>query len=121
MRTQLIVNGFDMGPYIKSEGLTISPIERIRKSVVVLDGTDHRTIIEKVKIDIELLDMPDNELTLVVNAIALHSPAIVTYTDKNGRTYSSVPFYATTPTVKAKRVLGNSTYWSGISFALEEK
>ena len=121
MRVQLIVNGFDMGPYIQSDGLTESPIERIKKSVVVMDGTEYRTTIEKIKIDVKLLDMPDNELRPIENAIALHYPAIVTYTSKKGRTYSSVPFYPTTPTANAKKVLGDTTYWSGISFTLEEK
>lgn len=121
MRVQLIVNGFDLTPYIPEEGIIQSPIERVRKSVVVMDGTEYRTMIEKTKLDVNLLDMPDNEFTPIVAAVGSRYPAIVTYTNKNGRTYSSVSFYQTTPTAKAKKVIGDTTYWSGISFTLEEK
>ena len=121
MRYRLEINGVDFSSWIEEDGITQSPIERVKRSIVTMDGTEYRTIIEKQKLDVKLLDMPDSELEQVIAAIALHYPALVTYTSKNGQTYSSVPFYATTPTAKVKKVYGSLTYLGDISFSLEEK
>lgn len=121
MRIPLTINGVDFTQWIAEDGIAISPIERIRKSVVVLSGTEHRTTIEKDKIDVILLDLPDDEYKKAVNAIKASYPAVVTYGNQAGQIRSSVLFYPTSPSAKAKKVVGNTTYWSGISFSLEEK
>lgn len=121
MRIPLTINGVDFTSWIAEDGLSFSTIERIRKSITVLSGTEYRATIEKTKIDVNLLDLPDKEFAKAINALKINYPAIVTYGDKDNRIRSSIRFYASSPTAKAKKVVGNTTYWSGISFTLEEK
>lgn len=121
MMVQLRVNGVDFTQWIAENGLTFSPVERIKRSVITMDGTDHRASINKQQLDIQFMDMPDSELGLVENALSLANPALVDYTDKSGIEHTGVPFYFTGVSAGAKRVIGKTTYWTDLSLSLEEK
>lgn len=121
MRVVLTINEVDFTPWIAENGLKYSPVERTKRSVITLDGTEHRKTIEKRQIDVTLLDMPDEELIQVEAALSYANPALVDYTDKNGVLYTGVQFYTTNPLAETKKVIGNTTYWENISFSMEQK
>ena len=121
MRVQLKINNVDFTQWLAEGGLNFSPIERVKRSVITMDGTDHRASISKQKLDLQFMDMPDSELTLLERALELANPALVDYTDKRGIEHTGVPFYFSGVTAGAKKVIGNTTYWTELSLSLEEK
>lgn len=121
MRVKLIINGVDFKDWLAENGIKYSPIERVKRSVVCMNGKEVRYTIEKQKLDITLLDLPDNELTLAENALTLLYPAIVTYSDKNGTDHIDVPCYPSGISANVEKVIGQMTYWNNILFSLEER
>lgn len=119
MRAILIINGVDFGPWLRSEGLTQTEITRRGRSVVALDGTEHRDEIIKRGISVSLVEMRDT--TWYRLAAALNTrPATVRYIDDRYGDNTRL-FYVSGPTASAKTVRGGHTYFSGAAFTLEEK
>lgn len=121
-KASLTINNVSFNDWIKENGIRYSVAERVVKTIVTMDGTKHERKILKDILEVDLFDMPDSELYLVESALSSASPALVSYTTKSGLSRSSVPFYVTSsisPT--AKTVIGNSTYFTGLSFTIEEK
>ena len=123
MRAQLVINGVDFADWLAEDGIQYSSVDRLRRSVVTLDGTEHRAMINKLKMDVTLMDLPGDELAKVEAAFSYPNPnpALVNYTDKSGISHTGAPFYSSGVTAGARRVIGNTTYWSGITFSLEER
>lgn len=129
MRPKLVINGVDFKDWIKEDGIKYSKVERVKRSVVTLAGTDYRKTIEKDKLDITLLDMPDScivngeeiGLQAVEAALAIAYPAIVTYKTKTGVERTGIAFYQSSINPTAHKVIGDTTYFTGISFSLEER
>jgi hypothetical protein len=129
MRPTLVINGVDFKDWIEEDGIKYSTVDRVKRSVVTLGGTDYRKTIEKDKLDITLLDMPDslivdgNEIGLqaVEAALNLARPAIVNYTTKKGVSRTGIAFYQSSISPTAHKVIGDTTYFTGISFTLEER
>ena len=67
--------------------------------------------------EVQLVELRDN--TLATLTAALSSPATVLFTDNQGNDLSRT-MYVTGPTEPAKTVRGGNTYYSGVSFTLEE-
>lgn len=121
-KASLTINNVSFNDWIIENGIRYSVAERVVKTVVTMDGTKHERKVLKDILEVELFDMPDSELYLVESALSSANPALVSYTTKAGVSRSSVPFYVTSrisPT--AKKVIGNSTYFTGLSFTIEEK
>ena len=118
MQAKLIINGVNFAQWIKSDGMTQSDIRRNSKSLVTLDGVEHRTGIVKRAISVELVTMRDDTLSFL--SAALTSPAAVQYTDRDGYDRTST-FYVSDPVSTAKMIRRGVTYWDGIGFTLEER
>lgn len=121
MQIVLTINGVDFTPWLAENGLEYSSVERIRRSVITMDGTDHRSVKEKRQIDVTMYDLPDSELTLAERAIHLAFPAIVSFTDKDDTLRSNIACYVTDPKVTAQKVVGGITYWGSAKFTIEVK
>lgn len=121
MQLNLEINGVDFKPWLAENGLKYSSVERVSRSIVTIDGTDHRKSIKKRRIDVTLYDLPDSELIAAENAIAMQSPAMVNYTDKNGIEKTGVLCYISDPETVAKSVVADTTYWGETTFVIEER
>lgn len=117
MQIKLTINGVDFAPWVAENGLTRSPLVRQSRSIVVLNGTEYRTDVRKHSLEVQLVELRDN--TLATLTAALSSPATVLFTDNQGNDLSRT-MYVTGPTEPAKTVRGGNTYYSGVSFTLEE-
>lgn len=119
MEAKLKVNGVDFSRWIKVEGLQFERVSRQSRDVTTMDGTLYRTEITKQAISVELVEMRDNTLALLKTGL-LTSPATVEATDDNGQTVTGT-YYVSGPSYTAKTVRGGNTYFSGVSFELEEQ
>ena len=117
MQIKLTINGVDFAPWVAENGLTRSPLVRQGRSIVVLNGTEYRTDVRKHSLEVQLVELRDNTLSTLT--AALSSPATVLFTDNQGNDLSRT-MYVTGPTEPAKTVRGGNTYYSGVSFTLEE-
>lgn len=118
MQLTLTINGVDFTPYIKEGGVTQSRVSRAARSVVTMDGTEHRTEIFKRKISVALVTVRDGTLARLSDALV--SPATVELTDPSGELIVR-RCYVSGPSVTAKTVTGGNTYYSGVSFELTEQ
>lgn len=119
MRAILIINGVDFTPYLRSEGLTQSEITRRGRSVVDLNGTEHRDEIVKRSIAVSLIELRDTAWYRVVDALNTRPAAVRYIDDRYGDTTRL--FYVSGLTAAARTVRGGHTYFAGGSFTLEEK
>ena len=94
-------------------------IVRRSRSVTTMDGTLHLHQTIKRGISVSLLEVRHE--TLMTIAQALTSPATVDYTDKTTGDRTGVVFYVSGPEATEKVIRGGNTYWSVVTFALEEK
>ena len=118
MEYTMIINGVDFSPYLKQNGVTQYEITRNTKSITTMDGTLYRSAVRKVGLRVPLVGVRD--ATLARLQAALTSPAAVTYTDKvSGVTEKT--FHVSAPTATAAKVEGGNTWWSAISFTMEEQ
>lgn len=121
MRVMLEINDVDFHDWLAEDGIKYSPIERVKRSVVCMNGKEFRKTIEKQKLDVTLLDMPDEELAKAEAALAKAYPARVNYMDKKGVEHTGVLFYPSGISANIKKVIGTITYWTNITFSLEEQ
>lgn len=119
MEAKLKVNGVDFSRWIKAEGLQFERVSRQSRDVTTMDGTLYRSEISKQAISVELVELRDNTLALLKTGM-LTSPATVEATDENGQTVTGT-YYISGPSYTAKTVRGGNTYFSGVSFELEEQ
>lgn len=120
MKVSLTINGLNFGPYIAESGIQTSSILRNEKSIVTMDGVLHKTGIKKNKIQVSLLDMPDDEFHTLGTYLATN-PATVSYTDLDSAETSSGQYYISDFSYTAKKAVGTLTVVTGGSFTLEEK
>ena len=119
MRAKLIINGVDFSPWVLEEGIEQYEIPRQERSVVGLDGVEHRTAIPKRGLSVSLTRMSDTTWRRLLGALAVR-PAEVEYLD-DAMGEARKLFYVSSPAAATRQVRGNSTYYGGGSFALEEK
>lgn len=120
MRQRLTINSVDFTAFVAEEGITFGTIPRVQRSVVTLDGTELRKEIVKRSLDVELIEtITDAHLHPLVTALGT-SPATVIYTDRDG-TEKTGTFYVAGLSADAKKVIGATTFYTGVKFALEEK
>ena len=118
MEAKLIINGVDFAPWCKSGGIQQQYAIRRSREVVATDGTVYRREIKKRHVSVSLMAIRDATLRRL--SAALKSPATVTYTDlEYGNLTKS--FVVSALQATEKTVLGGNTYWSGISFTMEER
>ena len=118
MQTVLTINGVDFAPWLIEDGLEYSEDYRQSRDVVTLDGNLYRSQITKITLDVELVEIRDS--TLATLETALTSPASVQYSTRDGTTVSRT-CYVSDISYTAKTVRGGNTYYSGVSFTLEER
>ena len=121
MAFNLEINGVDFKPWLAENGVKFSAVERLRTSVITLDGIDHRKVVEKRQLDITLYDLPESEIALVQAAIDAERPALVNYTEKDGYDRTGVLCYITDPQTTAQYVRGGVTYFGATEFTIEER
>lgn len=121
MKASLVINGFSIGPYIKQDGMKISKSVRNAKTVTTWDGTLYEFSVEKNKIDVSLMSMPDSEWQTICGYLRLRTPALVSYSDlETGITYQSY-FYVKDIAETAHKAYGSTTEIGEPTFYLEEK
>lgn len=118
MRAVLIINGVDLSPYLREEGLVQSEIIRQGREVVDLNGTSYRAEIVKRGISAELIELKDTAWYRIAAALRVR-PATVRYIDDRLGDVTKL-FWVTGPSAAAKTVRGGHTWFSGASFELEE-
>ena len=112
MRAKLIINGVDFTPWVLEEGLEQYEILRQERSVVTLDGVDYPGAALSMAI------VPDTWRRLL-GALRTR-PVRVEYVDDLHGEMQKL-FYVSGPTATTRAVRGNTTYYGGGSFSLEEK
>lgn len=119
MRAKLIINGVDFTPWVLEEGLEQYEILRQERSVVTLDGVDYRSSSVKRGMSVSLTRMKDDTWRRLLGALRTR-PARVEYVDDLHGEMQKL-FYVSGPTATTRAVRGNTTYYGGGSFSLEEK
>lgn len=119
MEANVIINNVDFSPWIAEGGITYKEIYRQGRDIVALDGTLYRSQIKKRGMDISLVELRDNTLAILKQALVT-SPATVTFRWSTGESLTRT-MYISDQSEEAKTVRGGNTYYSGISFSLEEK
>lgn len=119
MRAKLIINGADFTPWILEEGMEQYEILRQERSVVGLDGIDYRSGVVKRGIKVSLTRMKDTTWYGLLDALRVR-PATVEYIDDAMGEMRKL-FYVSAPSATTRMVRGNTTYFGGGSFTLEEK
>lgn len=119
MRVKLRINGVDFSPWILEEGLEQYEIPRQSRSVVCLDGVEYRTEIIKRGIRVSLTRMRDETWLRMLEALRAR-PARVEYIDETWGDTSRL-FWVSSPQAATRAVRGNTTYFTGGSFTLEER
>lgn len=118
MEYKIIINGFDLSPYLLAGGVSESPVVRQSREIVTMDGTLHRREVRRKGWRVQLVTLMDSTYALIREA--LDSPAQCRITRPDGSTDSRI-FYITEPAGAIKTVRGGHSYYSGVSFELEEK
>lgn len=118
MQAKLTINGWDFARWAQAEGIQHYDILRQSREVVALDGTSYRAQVRKQGLRVALTEVRDETLAAMMEALAV-SPAQVTYTGLTGAEHTR-RFYVAGPEASEKTVRGGITYWSGVSFTLEE-
>lgn len=119
MEAKLVINGVDFAPWCKSGGIQQQYAVRRSREVVATDGTVYRKEIKKRQLTVSLVEMRDATAKELLAALRA-SPGRVTYTDAEYGEQVKL-FLISSPQETAKTVTGGNTYWSGISFTMEEK
>lgn len=119
MQYKLIINGVDFAPWLAAN-VVQGTAYRNARSVVTRDGRLHKTEREKRTISVPLITLSDSMLHSVMTALTPRL-ASVTYTDRDTGANRTAQFYINNPTATAKRVLGSTTWYEGVSFTLEER
>ena len=118
MLTTLIINQVDFTPWILPGGLVQTEIWRCGKSLVSMDGTEHRAGVKKRGLQVRLVTLRDDVLHSL--HAALTSPCAVTWTDLDG-TERSAQFYVSGITAAGKLMRAGVTWWDGFGFTLEQR
>ncbi len=119
MRAKLVINGVDFTPWILEEGMEQYELTRQERSVVGLDGIDYRAGVVKRGISVSLTRMKDTTWYSLLGALQ-DRPAAVEYIDDTMGEMRKL-FYVSAPSATTRMVRGNTTYFGGGSFTLEEK
>lgn len=117
MEAKLTVNGVDFAPWLKENGLRQTEVLRKGRSVVTLDGTEHRAGIVKRHISASLVELRDETWCRLLAALQ-DRPAQVRYLDDSAGETQGL-FHVSNPSASAKTVRGGHTYFSGGTFELE--
>lgn len=120
MKVSLSINGHDISEYIIESGISVKTVRKNEKSVITLDGVEHKTWDQKRQIDVELLSMPDNEFQTISGYLATN-PATVVYGNLETGTTITGSYYINDFSYTAKKAVGAITVVSGGSFSLEER
>lgn len=120
MRISLLTNGHQICDYIAADGVDISTIRRVEKSITTLDGTLYTKGVDKFQINLTCLDMSDSQWATLCSYLR-PSPIEVVYTNLDTGESLVSTFYVKDKKRKAKKTIGSLTYMTGLSFTLEEK
>ena len=118
MEYKIIINGFDLSPYLLAGGVSEKPIVRQSREIVTMDGTLHRAEVRKPGWSVQLVTLMDETYHRICEALT--SPAEGTVTKPDGNSESRV-WYISQPAGGVKTVRGGHTYYSGVRFELEAK
>lgn len=113
------INGVDFTPYIVRSGLTMEQVVRKSRRVTVLNGTDYRAEISKIRGAVQLMTVTD-EVWEHLRAAITSNPVNVEYTDAGGNAVVKL-FYVLGMREPVREVRGGRTYYRGITFTMEEK
>lgn len=119
MEYHLRINDVDFTPYVAQRGMEWEDIVRKSRAVTVLNGASYRAEIVKRRGMVQLVSLPDRVWSRLRAALA-QRPARVEYREANGEDIVKT-FYVEGLREPIRTVEGGNTFYSGISFQLEEK
>ena len=120
MRISLLTNGHQICDYIAADGVDVSTVVRVEKSITTLDGTLYSKGVDKWQLNITCLDMSDSQWQTLCSWLK-PSPIQIMYTNLDTGATVTGYFYVKDKKRKAKKTIGQMTYLTGLSFTLEEK
>ncbi len=120
MKTYLKIDDFDLSKWILRGGLKFSNIERRASSFVTLDGTDHSAALILRGITVTCGDMSESTCEEIYSRLQ-NKYVSVSYVDPARGEVEDAYFKVTAASIAAKVVEGNRTFYSGLSFTLEER
>lgn len=118
MLAKLEINGVDFSGLVAREGIKQSEVSRQAKTIVTLNGIEHRKSITKRRLDVAMVEMRESRLIELTDALT--QPCVVTYLD-NRMGETTKTFWVEGMTNVQKVVEGRVTYISGVSFSLVER
>lgn len=118
MELAVTINEVDFTPWLAEDGVTFSPIVRQGRDVVLMNGVLSRKQVTKRGLNLQLVTLRD--VTLERLREAATGLCTVTIT---GAVPADIPryYYVSGFGYTAKTVRGGNTYYSGVSFDLEER
>ena len=118
MQLTVTINGVDFTPWLTEGGVSFSPIVRQGRDIVFLNGVLSRKQVSKRGLSLSLVTLKDTTLERLREAADGLCTVIV-----SGARESGVPreYYVSGFAYAAKTVRGGNTYYSGVSFDLEER
>ena len=120
MKQKLTINAVDFTPYIQEGGITFNTISRVVRAVTTLSGELIQKEVHKRGMTVSLIEtITDTHLNALVDALDT-SPATALYTDRDGIEHTGT-FYVFNLSASAKKVIGDTTFYTGVSFDLEER
>lgn len=118
MQLSVTINGVDFTPWLAENGVSFSPIVRQGRDIVFLNGILSRKQVEKRGLSLQLVTLRDATLDRLREAASGLCSVVI-----SGSGQSAVPrdYYVSGFGYTAKTVRGGNTYYSGVSFELEER
>lgn len=118
MLPKLIINGTDFTSYVAQEGLVQTDIVRQSRTIVTLDGVEHRAGSIKRQIDVTLITMRLSRLVELMSAIT--QPSSVTYYDRDFGEVTGT-FWVEGLTHADKKVDAGEAFVDRVTFSLIER
>lgn len=115
-----LIDGTDVGGYIKSSGVTRGSVYRVSKTRTTIEGLRYRSKIEKISLDLSFDPLEMGDLKKIAELIS-QDYVTIHYKDPILGSLSGT-FIPTIGDTKLTLETSNEvTYWSGLQVNLEEQ
>lgn len=120
MKQYLKLGDFDMSKWVARNGIRFANVERRASSYTTLDGTDHSAAIILRSISVSCVTMSEATAQTIF-ALLQNKYVQVSYVDPARGVQTGVWFKVSSASIAAKVVEGGRTFYSGLTFSLEER
>lgn len=109
-----------LDPYIAKNGLSFETVQRVSRTITMMNGTEIRKSIDKIRFSVSLFEIDEATKRNIEYYLKSSSPVSVSY-ELNGAAPRTAQFYLDGWSPKVKIVEAGIPYYEGLSFTLEEK